>query len=317
MLDDHFLRADQNTGAVVASPDTATVIGSYVWDWERDAALTMRALLDTSADKAALVPTLQAYAHWALGVQAASSPFGLDTRVEPKWDIASASVWVGGWCRPQTDGPGLRGTALIMAAETLMANGKSDFVRQYLWTGSSAYNGGAIKFDLDWVVNGWQSFTCDLWEDLQGSDLFWNRTTMKKAMLVGAAFADKMGDGASASRYRSTAAAIGARLGEHWTGSYVAEASNRTIDGAVIVGFNDGYHEGDQSSDAVALAPTSARVAATVSAYNAAFCQWYQINQDDSVRPNPPPPRLILKSRHLSCCLLLSETCLRFCVILS
>ena len=52
----------------------------------------------------------------------------------------------------------------------------SDVVKSLLWTGDAAMNnGGAIKHDLDWVVSGWDSNTCDLWEEIQSSDFFWNR----------------------------------------------------------------------------------------------------------------------------------------------
>ena len=31
----------------------------------------------------------------------------VDVRVEPKFEIPSGTPYEGGWCRPQTDGPGL------------------------------------------------------------------------------------------------------------------------------------------------------------------------------------------------------------------
>ena len=56
----------------------------------------------------------------------------------------------------------------MMYAEGLLSSDpKDDFVTSNLWTSdSSQVNGGAIKFDLDWVVSGWQSNTCDLWEEV-------------------------------------------------------------------------------------------------------------------------------------------------------
>lgn len=82
---------------------------------------------------------------------------------------------------------------MIIAAESLIANGESSYVSENLWTGNSnVKHGGAIKFDLDYVVEGYASNTCDLWEEIRDPDFFWNRITMKKAMLVGAAFAKKV-----------------------------------------------------------------------------------------------------------------------------
>ena len=143
----------------------------------------------------------------------------------------------------------------MMYAEDLLSNNpKDEFVTSNLWTGdSSTINGGAIKFDLDWVVSGWDSNTCDLWEEVQSTDFFWNRVTMKKAMLMGAKFAKTMGDSESSTTYTSTAAAIDAKLDTHWTGTFVAEESNRQKDGAVLVGFNNGYDSEDDRYSPVSV----------------------------------------------------------------
>lgn len=74
--------------------------------------------------------------------------------------------------RPQTDGPGLRAMALIRYANTLISQGQKNYVLQYLWTNNAgSYNGGAIKFDLDWIVTGWAQNGCDLWEEVQLAQL--------------------------------------------------------------------------------------------------------------------------------------------------
>lgn len=167
----------------------------------------------------------------------------------------------------------------MMFANTLIAHNESSYVKENLWTGSSSNkNGGAIKFDLDYVVSQYGSNTCDLWEEVQSSDFFWNRITMKKAMLLGAKFATSMGDSSSASKYSQTASSIDASLYKnHWTGSAVIEASTKTYDSAVIVGFNVGYDSSDNL-----FAPTSYEVASTVKEYNAMFCNEYSINWADT-----------------------------------
>lgn len=50
------------------------------------------------------------------------------------------------------------------------------------------------------------------------------------------------------------------------------------MDGAVMIGLNDGY----STSDSSMFAPTSYEVASTVAAYNAMFCQEYAINTKDT-----------------------------------
>ena len=131
-------------GGVVASPDTTVPGGgSYYYHWERDGALSMRAWQQISTDGA--FPLMNNYAQWVLGVQSKADPNGIDIRTEPKYMLPNGEVFTGGWCRPQTDGPGLRSTTLIIHAQKLIAAGQSSFVRQFLWTGNSNYNGGADR----------------------------------------------------------------------------------------------------------------------------------------------------------------------------
>lgn len=117
----------------------------------------------------------------------------------------------------------------MMFADTLIANGQSDYVKQYLWTGdSNVYYGGAIKRDLDYIVTGFTSDTCDLWEEIRSSNFFWNRYTMKKAMGMGADFASRMGDSSTSSSYKSVEQKINSTLyNDHWSG-YVYESTSRT-----------------------------------------------------------------------------------------
>jgi len=166
----------------------------------------------------------------------------------------------------------------MMYATALIKSGQSDYVKQYLWTGdSSKYNGGAIKFDLDWVLNdGYKKNSCDLWEEVQSDDFFWNQYMFRKAMVMGSEFASSMGDSATADRYQKLSATLKESSMAHWNGAFVQEADGRTKDGAVIVAFNDGYI----SSDPV-YCPTCDKVASTIKSYINLFCQEYSINQKD------------------------------------
>ncbi len=160
-----------------------------------------------------------------------------------------------------------------------MAAGETSYVKEYLWTNdNSKYHGGAIKFDLDYIVNNYGSSTCDLWEDLVHTDFFWNRITMKKALILGSKFARSMGDTTSATAYDNAMYAINATLyNNHYNGNYVQECTTRLQDGAVILSFNHGYDDLDHL-----FAPTSLEVAKTVSAYNDLFCSTFNINPTDS-----------------------------------
>lgn len=269
----------QGKGGIVAAPDYDTPGGSYYYHWMRDGALTMRALQETSGNFSSIESTVKQYVSWVLNVHSEADPNNIDVRTEPKFELPAGNVFSGAWCRPQNDGPGLQATSLIMAARSLIAQGEMDYVKQYLWTGSnSQYNGGAIKYDLDYVVSGFATNTCDLWEEIRDPDLFWNRITMKKAMIMGVQFATEMGDTAAAATYQSTLDAISATLYKnHYNGAFVQECAARTMDSAVIVGFNDGFDSSDNL-----FAPTSLEVAKTVNSYNTMFCNEYAINTADT-----------------------------------
>ncbi len=101
---------------------------------------------------------------------------------------------------------------------------------------------------------------------------------MKKAMLLGADFAQSMGDYNAATSYSNTAKTIDSTLYKnHWTGTAVIEATGRTYDGAVMVAFNTGYDSSDEL-----FFPTSYEVASTVREYNNMFCNDYNINRADT-----------------------------------
>jgi len=209
-------------------------------------------------------------------VQHVSDPHqGVDVRTEPKYMLPDGQVFTGAWCRPQTDGPALRAKTLIAYADKL-GNGSS-IVKQLLWTGDdSVHNGGAIKYDLEWVASNWQSNGCDLWEEIESSDFFWNRFMSRAAMHIGARFASDMGDSAASSRYSAAAASLDAAINSHYNGNFVFETSSRQKDSAVFEAFNHGY-----LNDGV-MAPNSAQVAGTVSTLCDLFCSSFSINQADT-----------------------------------
>ena len=264
----------EQVGAVVAAPDNDTPGGSYYFHWMRDGALTMHAYqIITPTTDESYQTTMESYITWVLGRQALSSVNDeVDVRVEPKFMIPSGDVFDGGWCRPQNDGPGLRAIALITYANSGVPS--DDYVKDSVWK--------AVKDDLDWIVDGWDTMTCDLWEEIRSDDLFWNRVTMKKALTIGAEFASSMGDSASSASYTSIASKIDDNLDTHWTGSFVQEDSNRQKDGAVFIGFNNGYTDSDSK-----YAPTSQEVASTIATLVKSFCQEYGINALDKTNNVP------------------------------
>jgi len=119
----------QGKGGVVAAPDHSTPGGSYYYHWMRDAALTMRTYLEINDFDLGKVETKwKHYVDWVRKVQGETDPQGFDVRINPKFELPNGEVFVGGWCRPQTDGPGLRSGALMMFADLLIKNGQQTYV---------------------------------------------------------------------------------------------------------------------------------------------------------------------------------------------
>uniref|UniRef100_A0A7S4LNP1 glucan 1,4-alpha-glucosidase n=1 Tax=Oxyrrhis marina TaxID=2969 RepID=A0A7S4LNP1_OXYMA len=262
------------SGAVVAAPDHDTGPGGdYYFHWERDGGLSMHALLATASSVSAVDEKFQHYLTWVKKVQGQQDPHGIDVRLEPKYNIPDGTIFDGGWCRPQTDGPGLRARALADYAMAKVAAGDKSQT-------SAIYD--VVKHDLEWVVSNWQQNGCDLWEEIQSNDFFWGRYTMRAGLNAGAVLADEAGDSATASTYRSVMKDIEATLGNHYTGSFVFESQNRQKDTAVIEAFNDGDFDGNTM-----FAPLSKEVLGTVVTLNDLFCSTYEINQKDTAAGVP------------------------------
>jgi glucoamylase len=288
------------TGAVIASPGSVPALpdscpGGYRYHWVRDGALSMLSLQHsantTRVQPAFIRSTLVRYVAW-VGAEQSST---YDAHTEPKWNIADQTPYALGWCRPQTDGPGLRAQALMAFASS---SGVQSVPPYDLWS--------LIKNDLDWIITGSNSneTTCDLWEETTDSNFLWNRVTMRSALLAGAAFAAKMGDTARAVAYRNFVdTRFGNTLLDHVQGDlasgYLTECPasggsdscryyNKLVDGAVILALVHGGVAGSLlfGMDAV-VAPTAVLVANTVLQYNKVFCAAYPINSADTAANVP------------------------------
>lgn len=133
----------------------------------------------------------------------------------------------------------------------------------------------AARADLDWIAANYTSSGCDLWEEVRSQDFFWNRYTMRKALIQGADFARTVGGDASrATAYASTAKVVEQSLAAHVEADgYVFEATNRRKDTAVIEAFNVGA-----MNDGL-FEPLSREVVATLIGLSNTFCTNFHINQ--------------------------------------
>lgn len=274
-------------GGVVASPDrNVPGGGSYFYAWMRDGGLSMRTILRTwpnatASQRAFVAAKMDGFVHWVVRAQNQPDPHGIDVRVEPKFNLPNADVYTGGWCRPQTDGPAIRGTTLALFAEQLLASGNSSYVTKFLWTGDdTVLNGGLVAYDLDWVAANWDQVSgCDLWEEVSSNSFFWNLVHQKLAMSIGGALARKMGDTKRAATYGNASTALDAALMSHWNGQYFIEATNRQIDSAVTGAFKNAF---ELRHPAVRMPwgdPSSPAIAQTVATWINVYCSQYVINQ--------------------------------------
>jgi len=252
----------QGSGMVVAAPDHNTGPGGdYYFAWMRDGALSMHAFLQTTPNLADVETKMDHWMAWVERSETQAPTEGRDVMTEPKFVIPSGKPFPGGWCRPQNDGPGLRAITLMAYAAAKPS------VAQRAWT--------SVKRELDWIVANYTTDGCDLWEEVHSTDFFWNRYTMRKALLQGVAFASSVGkDTGRSSSYAEAAKEISAKLSAHIDAdNFVFESVNRRQDTAVIEAFNVGDMEDGT------FAPLSKEVIATLVGLSRLFCRAYGLNQ--------------------------------------
>jgi len=199
---------------------------------------------------------------------------GVDVRVEVKFEIPSGQIYEGGWCRPQTDGPGIRARALQWANVLWNADQK-DRATKDVWP--------IISQDLDWIIDNWEELNenpqgCDLWEEVRSSNFFWGRMAFVTALNKAAEFAQLSGV-ASPDRYSQAADAVKATVKAHWNGDYIVASQNRPKDGSTTHAI--------ATLGEYIYGPTSAEAAKTIGVLNNAFCEEYPINNADSEKGVP------------------------------
>ena len=279
-------------GAVVASPSTDPY---YRYHWIRDGALTMDTVLglyDRSTDPREQGQYLQIvleYADFSRRNQLTSNPSGEADGMglgEPKFNL-DGSAFAESWARPQNDGPALRASTLIRLAQLLLDQGRGDLVQQKLYDSAMPAR-TVIKADLEFVSHHWQDSSYDLWEEVRGGH-FYTKMVQRRALIEGAALADRLGDSGAASWYRSQAQALEGAIASHWdaakgmivvTRDYVGGVGYKWsgLDVAVVLGALHGAVRG--SPDGF-FSVTDDRVLATAVKVEDAFQRIYGVNSRD------------------------------------
>ncbi len=206
--------ADAAPGAVVASPEKYAP--NYYFHWVRDAALTMDTVLalykvSSGTTQAALYDRMVAFARFSRQNQLTPTRTGVG---EPKF-YHDGTAFNDNWCRPQNDGPALRALTLTKFANYLLDRGQDvQFVTRELYD-SKVPTGSVIKTDLEFVAHNWRAINCDIWEEVEGEH-FYNKLVTRRALVEGAALANRLGDPGAASFYLMQAQALEPSILAHW-----------------------------------------------------------------------------------------------------
>ena len=271
--------ADALPGAVVASQSRRDP--NYYFHWVRDAGLVMEAVLarhqnsSDAQERAVLTRKFHEYLQFSERLQNVPAISGLG---EPKFNV-DGTAYNEPWGRPQNDGPALRALSLIHWADSLLAEGKIDFVGERLYNPSPR---SVIKRDLEFVSHHWREASFDLWEEVKG-DHFYTRMVQRRALVDGARLAERLGDSGAARWYLSQAREIERDLANFWDPrrGYIIATRNRVegvdykhseLDTAVILALlhgstNDGF-----------LRFSDPKVLATIQKLIDAFSELYPIN---------------------------------------
>lgn len=300
----------EKTGALIAAPGDVPALtqyhveGGYRYEWTRDAALSISALLKmldspvgTVGGASAVTPkVVEALAMvYVYRVKAIMDQDGMyNVHTEPRWGIFDTKPYSENWCKPQTDGPALRVQSLLEIANRT----KSVQLKQLAWE--------LAKKDLDWLSEPgghhiyWLS--CDLWEETVWADkLLWNQVAMRAALQMGTHVAKGFGDNVRAQSYASAVAnylqnpmsqhvkkgPFGNFITECPPGSTSCSERGGDLDGAVILSFIHSHWLELGLPAGAATLPIAIEVANTVRLQNVLFCAKFAVNQADTRRGIP------------------------------
>ncbi|KAK5130281.1 hypothetical protein LTR08_002241 [Meristemomyces frigidus] len=225
----------------------------YEYHWVRDASLTMDVVQTLYAAATKAKPKTQ-YANilfeYATSRATEQNDPGLQTGLgEPKFYLNN-TIFTGPWGRPQNDGPATSAITLMEFANSYLANGGSmDNVKQKIYNSATFSASAPVMKDLLFVASNWSSPSFDLWEE-EESDHFYTRMVQRRALVMGASFATKMGDSNTSATLSTAATALTATLGQFWDPNreillyeYGPVLANKAsyLDIAVVLGVIHGY----------------------------------------------------------------------------
>ncbi|KAF7118916.1 hypothetical protein CNMCM5793_008552 [Aspergillus hiratsukae] len=257
-------------GVIIASPSTSDP--DYYFTWTRDAALTMKVLVDLFRNgNLGLQIVIEEYVNSQAYLQTVSNPSGglsSGGLGEPKYNV-DMTAFTGDWGRPQRDGPALRATALVDFGNWLIDNGYSSYAVNNIWP--------IVRNDLSYVAQYWSQTGFDLWEEVNSMSFF-TVAAQHRALVEGSAFASRVG--ASCSWCDSQAPQILCYMQSFWTGSYINANTGGGRSGKDANTVLASIHIFDPAAgcDDTTFQPCSPRALANHKVYTDSFRSIYSIN---------------------------------------
>ncbi|KAF2755745.1 Glucoamylase [Pseudovirgaria hyperparasitica] len=261
-------------GIVVASPSKTDP--DYFFTWTRDAALTLKALVDRFlvTKDPSLELLIQDYISSQAALQGVSNPSGSLSSGglgEPKYYV-DKTPFTGSWGRPQRDGPALRATASLAYAKYLIANGNATTAKDIIWP--------IVNNDLSYVTQYWNQTGFDLWEEVQGTSFF-TIIAQHRALIEGSAVAKQLG--LTCANCDSQAPQVRCLIQKLWSSSggymYADVNANNGRSGKGTNTILASIHSYDQSAacDDATFQPCSSRALSNLKVVADSF-RSYQIN---------------------------------------
>ncbi|KAL4922969.1 putative glucan 1,4-alpha-glucosidase [Aspergillus undulatus] len=267
------------SGAYAKSAEAGVVIASlstedpdYYYTWTRDAALTMKVLVDLFRNgNLGLQTVLEEYVNSQAYLQTVSNPSGglaSGGLAEPKFNV-DMTAFTGSWGRPQRDGPALRATTLIDFGNWLLDNGYSSYAVNNIWP--------IVRNDLSYVAQYWSQSGYDLWEEVNSMSFF-TVAVQHRALVEGSTFAGRVG--ASCTWCDSQAPQILCYMQSFWTGSYVNANTGGGRSGKDANTILASIHtfDPDAACDDITFQPCSHRALANHKVYTDSFRSVYSLN---------------------------------------
>lgn len=265
-------------GAMIASPSNRYPGFSqdYIFNWLRDAAICTDELVSLYQQNKNAVnfSYFENYTHFLTIAFAQSPQLGQYNLGQPKFNI-DGTIWEKAWARPQNDGAALTAITLIHIANIYLAQDQLARVKSQIMP--------LVKQTLAYIANHYQANSYGPWEEIKGQHFF-NEMVQRKALIAGAALAEKLGDIKLANQYLRIVPKLNHLLKLHWypDNQYYAETINQQfvkgggLDSAVIIALVYG-----QTPSQALFALNNPKVLSTAYYVREAFENLYPINRFD------------------------------------